>query len=66
MNHIDPAYQGLLKYVIERGREKTDRTVTGTLSVFGKQIQYDLRGGFPLLTTKKMAWKVIQSELVGS
>ena len=63
MNHLDTVYQELLKYVLDRGRPKEDRTGTGTLSVFGKQISHDLSSGFPLLTTKKMAWKVIKSEL---
>ena len=63
INHLDKGYQELLSYVLDRGRSKEDRTGTGTLSVFGKQISHDLGGGFPLLTTKKMAWKVIKSEL---
>ena len=63
MNTLDPAYQQLLKYVIGRGSQKTDRTGTGTLSVFGRRITHDLGGGFPLLTTKKMAWNAIKSEL---
>lgn len=62
-NFIDEQYQGLLKYVIERGQIKSDRTGTGTLSVFGKSISHDLGGGFPLLTTKKMAFSQIKSEL---
>jgi|TARA_B110000977_G_scaffold33701_2_gene44886 thymidylate synthase len=63
INNLDTNYQDLLKYVLDRGRPKQDRTGTGTLSIFGRQISHDLGGGFPLLTTKKMAWKVIKSEL---
>ena len=64
MNFLDRQYQDLLSYVIERGRPKKDRTGTGTLSVFNKQISHDLSGGeFPLLTTKRMAFKTMVTEL---
>ncbi|QJR44330.1 thymidylate synthase [Mycoplasma miroungirhinis] len=57
-------YLELLKLVKEKGIEKTDRTNTGTISYFGTQTRYDLKKGFPLLTTKKMAWKSIVIELL--
>jgi thymidylate synthase len=64
MNNLDLQYQDLLKYIIENGVEKKDRTGTGTLSVFGRQIRHKMSEGFPLLTTKKMAWKQIVTELL--
>ena len=64
MNHLDGQYKRLLNYVLERGLEKTDRTGTGTLSVFNQQITFDLSGGdFPILTTKKIAFKTMVTEL---
>jgi len=56
-------YLDLLRLVLEQGRPKSDRTGTGTRSYFGAQARYSLRDGFPLLTTKKMAWKAIVAEL---
>jgi thymidylate synthase len=56
-------YLDLLRLVMEQGRPKTDRTGTGTRSVFGAQARFPLRENFPLLTTKKMAWKSIVAEL---
>lgn len=64
MNKLDARYQGLLKEIIEWGVEKKDRTGTGTLSVFGRQIHHKMSDGFPLLTTKKMAWKTMVTELL--
>ena len=64
MNRIDKEYQDLLCYILGNGVEKKDRTGTGTLSVFGWQIRHDMKEGFPLLTTKKMAWKSIVTELL--
>ena len=57
-------YLDLLAKVLNEGIEKKDRTETGTISLFGTQTRYDLRKGFPLLTTKKMAWKSIVHELL--
>ncbi len=57
-------YLGLLKNILENGEEKGDRTGTGTLSIFGAQTQYDLREGFPLLTTKKVLFTGVVRELL--
>ena len=64
MNNIDRQYKELLEYIINFGVEKSDRTGTGTLSTFGWQIRHNMKEGFPLLTTKKMAWKSIVTELL--
>lgn len=64
MNELDIQYQNLLKDILENGVRKKDRTGTGIISVFGRQIRHDMKNGFPLLTTKKMAWKTIVTELL--
>jgi len=64
MNKLDKDYQDLLRDILENGTKKQDRTGTGTLSVFGRQLRHDFRDGFPLLTTKRMAFKQIVTELI--
>jgi thymidylate synthase len=64
MNNIDKHYQELLQDILDNGVVKSDRTGTGTISVFGRQIRHKMSEGFPLLTTKKMAWKSIVAELL--
>ena len=57
-------YLNLIEHVLENGEEKTDRTGTGTLSTFGTQSRYDLREGFPLVTTKKVYFDSLLKELL--
>jgi thymidylate synthase len=64
MNNLDKKYQQLLSDIIEFGVEKEDRTGTGTISEFGHQFRHKMSEGFPLLTTKKMHWKSIVTELL--
>ena len=64
MNNIDKQYKELLLDIIHFGVDKSDRTGTGTKSIFGRQIRHKMSEGFPLLTTKKMAWKSIVTELL--
>jgi thymidylate synthase len=64
MNNIERQYQQLLGDILDNGVDKKDRTGTGTLSVFGRQIRHKMSEGFPLLTTKKMAWNVMVAELL--
>jgi len=64
MNSIDRQYKELLDHILHFGVDKKDRTGTGTKSIFGWQIRHNMKEGFPLLTTKKMAWKSIVTELL--
>jgi thymidylate synthase len=62
--NIEHDYLRLLKDILDNGVEKQDRTGTGTISVFGRQIRHKMSEGFPLLTTKKMPFKTIVTELL--
>jgi thymidylate synthase len=63
-NNIDKQYQDLLRDILYYNNPKVDRTKTGTISVFGRQIRHKMSEGFPLLTTKKMSWNSIVTELL--
>ncbi len=64
MNNIKTPYEDLLRNVLNHGDRKEDRTGTGTISVFGRQIRYDLAEGFPLITTKKVFTRGVFAELL--
>jgi thymidylate synthase len=64
MNKLDKQYTDLLQDILDNGVKKEDRTRTGTISVFGRQIRHKMSDGFPLLTTKKMAFKTMVTELL--
>jgi len=64
VSRSEQAYLDLLRHVLERGVRKSDRTGTGTISSFGYQMRFDLQEGFPLLTTKRVAFHLIVSELL--
>jgi thymidylate synthase len=64
IDHPMKQYLELLRHILDQGLEKSDRTGTGTLSVFGWQTRYDLADGFPLLTTKKLHFRSIVAELL--
>ena len=57
-------YHDLLEDILNNGETKEDRTGVGTISVFGRQLRFDLTKGFPAVTTKKLAWKAVVSELL--
>ena len=63
-NTLDKQYQSLLQDILDNGVSKKDRTGTGTISVFGRQIRHNMKDGFPLLTTKKMPFRLIATELL--
>ena len=58
------SYLNLLSHILENGESRDDRTKVGTISSFGHQLRFDLRDGFPAVTTKKLAWKGVVSELI--
>jgi thymidylate synthase len=64
MNNIDKQYIDLLQDILDNGVEKKDRTNTGTISVFGRHIRHKMSDGFPLITTKKMPFKTMVTELL--
>jgi thymidylate synthase len=64
MSNIEHDYLRLLKDILDNGVKKEDRTGTGTISVFGRQIRHKMSEGFPLLTTKKMPFNLIATELI--
>lgn len=64
MNSLDTQYQSLLQTILDYGVDKSDRTGTGTKSIFGYTIRHKMKEGFPLLTTKKMAFKTMVTELL--
>jgi thymidylate synthase len=64
MNNLDKQYQTLLQTILDYGIEKGDRTGTGTKSIFGYTIRHNMKEGFPLITTKKMPFKLIVTELM--
>jgi len=64
MNNLDKQYQVLLQDILDNGVKKEDRTGTGTLSVFGRTIRHDMKDGFPILTTKKIPFGLVATELL--
>ncbi|WP_125766483.1 thymidylate synthase [Lapidilactobacillus wuchangensis] len=64
MNRNEQTYLNFLETILTQGHYKTDRTNTGTYSIFGYQMRFDLQAGFPLLTTKKVPFGLIKSELL--
>jgi thymidylate synthase len=60
----DNQYLELLRLLVEKGNKKSDRTGTGTRSIFGHQMRFDLSGAFPMLTTKRVPWKTLVHELL--
>ncbi|MBP0724090.1 thymidylate synthase [Bacillus sp. RG28] len=64
MNQVDKVYLDLCNYILEHGTKKEDRTGTGTISVFGYQMRFNLQEGFPLLTTKRVPFRLVASELL--
>ncbi len=62
--HPDKVYLDALKNILENGEDRPDRTGVGTRSIFGLQMRFNLEDGFPAITTKKLAWKAVVSELI--
>jgi len=63
MNKLDEQYRGMLAEVLYNGTSKEDRTGTGTISRFGMQIRHRMSDGFPILTTKRVPFKTMATEL---
>ena len=64
MTHPDKVYLDALKNILEHGEDRPDRTGVGTRSIFGLQMRFNLEDGFPAITTKKLAWRAVVSELL--
>ena len=64
MTHPDKVYLDALDNILKNGEDRDDRTGVGTRSIFGLQLRFDLQKGFPAITTKKLAWKAVVSELL--
>ena len=64
MMHPDKVYLDALKNILENGDDRPDRTGVGTRSIFGLQMRFNLEDGFPAITTKKLAWRAVVSELL--
>jgi thymidylate synthase len=64
MNNLDRQYQSLLQEILDNGVTKSDRTGTGTKSIFSAQIKHDMEEGFPLLSTKRIAFRLVVTELL--
>jgi len=64
MTHPEVEYLNALRNILDNGQDRPDRTAVGTKSLFGIQLTFDLTKGFPAVTTKKLAWKSVVSELL--
>ena len=64
MQHPDMNYLNLVQHILDSGVKKEDRTGTGTISIFGHQMSFDLSKSFPFLTTKRVPFKLVASELL--
>jgi thymidylate synthase len=64
MTHPDKVYLDALQNILDNGEDRPDRTGVGTRGIFGMQMRFNLQEGFPALTTKKLAWKAVVSELL--
>ena len=63
-SHPEQEYLNALKNILENGEDRPDRTGIGTKGIFGLQMRFDLTAGFPAVTTKKLAWRAVVSELL--